>query len=435
MRLVVVGGVAAGLSAAARARRLDPSMDITVVEKGDWISYGACGLPYYVEGRVPRPEQLVVYTPEYFRRERNIEVRTRSEAVAISHARREVKLSTGETLRYDRLIIATGARQDRHGMEGVCQPHVFSVNTMADAMRLREYLDGTARPPRAVVIGAGYIGMEAAEALRARGCAVTVFGAGPHVLGRRDGKLTEQIARHLARFHIDLRLNEKVSSIEPGRVKDTVCDLVVLATGLVPNAEIAADAGVQLGRTGAIATNEQMQTNLTGVYAAGDCAEAMHRVLGRPEFVPLGTTANKMGRVAGAAAAGARERFPGVVGTAIVRVCGLAVATTGLSAGQARHHGFDPVAAFIEAREKASYFRGRKGTVELVADRRNGRLLGATVTGEDGVAGRINVVAAALSSRMTAEDFLHLDLAYAPPYATVWDPLLLAAQQLVKLLH
>ena len=435
MRLVVIGGVAAGLSAAARARRLDPSMEITVVEKGDWVSYGACGLPYYVEGRLQRPEQLVVYTPDYFRRQRNIDVRTRTEAVAISHARREVRLNSGESLRYDRLIIATGARQDRRGIEGAGQPRVFSINTMEEAIRLRACLDAAPGSLRAVVIGAGYIGLEAAEALRARGCAVTVFGSGAHVLGRRDARLTEQVGRHLGQFRVQLRLNERVTAIEADRVNGVPCDLVVLATGLLPNAELASDAGVQLGRTGAIPTTEQMQTNLAGVYAAGDCAEAMHRVLGRPEFVPLGTTANKMGRVAGAAAAGARERFPGIVGTAIVRICGLAVATTGVSASQARHHGFDPASAFIEAREKAPYFRGRKGTVELVADRRSGRLLGATVSGEDGVAGRINVVATALYNRMTAEDFLHLDLAYAPPYATVWDPLLLAAQQLEKLLH
>lgn len=436
MRLVVIGGVAAGLSAAARARRLDRSMEIVVLEKGEHISYGACSFPYFAEGRLARFDQLVVYTPEYFERERDIRVRTGAEVAAISHAKREVAIAGGERLHYDKLVVATGARQRRGGLHVDPGARLYTLNTPADTIALRAYLDS--RHPngaRAAVAGGGYIGLEAVELLRARGYKVTLFHAGQDLLKRRDGRLTAALVKHLERFGVEVRLGERVEAVEAGRVKDRDCELAVLATGLRPNAEIAAEAGVQLGRSGAIAVTEHMETNLTGVYAAGDCAETVHLVTGQPVWVPLGTTANKMGRVAGACAAGARERFPGIAGTAIVRVCGLAVATTGLSTTMAKEAGFDPVSVEISGREKARYFGGRKTTVELVGDRRTGKLLGGTVTGEDGTAGRINVVAAALSARMTVEDFQHLDLAYAPPYATVWDPLLIAAQQLLKELH
>ncbi len=429
MQLVVIGGVAAGLSAAARARRLDRSLRITVLEKGPDISYAACGLPYLVEGRVRSPGELVVYTPEYFRRERDIEVRTGAEVVAIAHPRRELALAGGERVRYERLIVATGARPNTSGIAGTDQPHVFPLNTLGDAVGLREFLEKS-RPRRAVVVGAGYIGLEAVEALRARGLRVSLVFAGEHVLGREDPELTRAVLSHLERNRVEVRGQTIVKQIEPDRVAGVACELVILAAGLKPNVDLAAEAGVRLGPTGAIQVTDRMETNLFAVFAAGDCAETHHLVTGRPVWIPLGTTANKMGRVAGASAAGRRERFAGIVGTSIVRVCGLGIGMTGLSLSQARREGFDAVSASIQARDRAGYFRGRTTTVELVADRPSGRLLGALVVGEEGVAGRINVVAAALHARARLEDFEQLDLAYAPPFAPVWDPLLLAAQQL-----
>ncbi len=423
MRLVVIGGVAAGLSAAARARRLDPSLEITVLEKGDTISYGACGLPYYVEGRVRRAQELIVYTPEYFRKERRIEVRTGAAVAAIAHARREVSLAGGERVKYDRLVIATGARADR-GIDGAGQPHVFTLHTLADAERMRQFLAGK-RPKRAVVVGGGYIGLEAADALRRRGLEVSIVTRGQAILHREDPELLRAVAKHLERHRVELRTGVKVCSVD-----DLATDLVVLGIGMKPNVELAREAGIEIGRTGAIHTSERMETSLGGVYAAGDCAETTHLVSGKPAWIPLGTTANKMGRVAGANIAGRRERFPGVAGTSILSVFGLGIAMTGLSAAQARRDGFQPVTARIEARAKPTYFGGRPTTVELVADRATGRLLGATILGEQGVAGRINVVATALQAKMTVEEFEGLDLAYAPPFAPVWDPLLIAAQQL-----
>jgi len=423
VRLVVVGGVAAGLSAAARARRLDPGLEILVLEKGPVVSYGACGLPYYLEGVVRRPEDLVVYTPEYFRRERNITVRTGARVAGINHGRREVWLEGGERVRYDKLVLATGARPWT-GLAGADQPHVFTLHTLEDGERLKRFL-AERQPKRAAVIGAGYIGLEAADALRRNGLAVTVWEAARTVLHREDPDLTTTVCRSLARFGVELRLGEPVKNID-----DLGADLVLLAAGIRPNVELAAEAGIERGRTGAIRVDERMETSVPGVFAAGDCIEVGHLVTGRPAYVPLGTTANKTGRVAGANAAGARERFAGVVGTSILRIFDLGVGMTGLSAAQARREGFDPVVARIDARSRPRYFHGRPVNVELVADRPSGRLIGATVSGEGGAALRINTVAAALQARMKAEDFEQLDLAYAPPFAPLWDPLLVAAQQL-----
>jgi NADPH-dependent 2,4-dienoyl-CoA reductase/sulfur reductase-like enzyme len=428
MALVVIGGVAAGLSAAARARRIDPRLPITVLEKGPVVSYGACGLPYLVEGRVHAPEQLIVYTPEYFRKERNIEVRTGARVVSIQHPRREVLLESGERVRYERLVIATGARCDTLGIAGAEQPHVFRLHTLGDAERMRAFLRER-RPRTAAIVGAGYIGVEAADALRRHALQVTIYERSPNALLRDDPAFSDEVRRQLERHGVELRTGVEVRSVD-----DLGADLVVIAAGFKPNVELAADAGVQLGRSGAIGADERMETNIRGVFAAGDCAEVNHIVTGRPTYIPLGTTANKAGRVAGANAAGARERFAGVVGTSIVGIFGMGFATTGFSSEQARREGFSPIAARIEGRSKPRYFGGGQTIVELVADRNTRRLIGGYVIGDDESSGRINVIAAALQSRMKVEEFEGLDLAYSPPFSTVWDPLLIAAQQLTKVL-
>ena len=424
--LLVVGGVAAGLSAAARARRLDPRLEITVLEKGPVISYGACGLPYLVEGRVHAPEQLIVYTPEYFRKERNIAVRTGARVVAVSHPRREVQLASGERIRYDRLVLATGARCDTSGMAGADLPHVFTLHTLDDAERMRTFLRDR-KPRSAVVVGGGYIGVEAADALRRHGLRVMILERSRHVLLREDTAFTAAVRKQLETHGVELRCESPVHSVE-----GLGADLVVISTGFKPNVELAAEAGVEIGRTGAIRTDEGMETTVRGIYAAGDCAEVQHLVSGRPAWIPLGTTANKTGRVAGANAAGGRERFPGIVGTSIVGIFGRGFATTGLSEAEARAAGFSPVAARIDARSRPGYYGGTPTTVELVADRSSGRLLGGSVIGDDGAAGRVNVIATALQARMRLDDFESLDLAYSPPFSPVWDPLLIAAQQLQK---
>ncbi len=423
MRIVIVGGVAAGLSAASQARRADPSAEIIVLEKGARISYGACGLPYLLEGRVSSIDQLVVHSPAFFEKERNIRIRTRSEVIAIEHPRREAVLSTGERVRYDRLVWAAGARPARLSR----QPHVFRLHTDEDALKLLDFLDSR-RPRAAAVVGGGYIGLEAATALRARGLRVRLYHDSTTLLHREDPWLTKLVAARLEECGVELRLNE------PADPDSLDADLVIDSTGLRPNVEIPAEADASLGRTGALSVSDHMETSLHGVYAAGDCCEARHIVSGRGVWIPLGTTANRMGRVAGANAAGRRDRFEGVAGTSIVRVAGLAAAVTGFSQQQARREGFSPVEAVVEGRERARYFFGRNIHVQLVADRSSRRLLGAAVVGDNGVLARINTAAAALAARMDAETFAGLDLAYAPPYSTVTDPLMAAARRLLRLL-
>jgi len=241
MRLVAIGGVAAGMSAAARARRLDPGLEILVLEKGDTISYGACGLPYYIDGRVRNANDLIVYTPEYFRKERNITVRTGAEVASIEHARREVSLKGGERVHYDRLVIATGARP-KSSIPGCDQPHVFRLHTFADGVRLKAFL-AEKHPKRAVVIGAGYIGLEAADALRRNGLSVTLIDSSDHLMNRDDPVLSASVVKHLQRHGVDVRLGTRVASVD-----EIPADLVLLASGLQPNAELAFDAGIQAAK-------------------------------------------------------------------------------------------------------------------------------------------------------------------------------------------
>ncbi len=424
MKLVVVGGVAAGLSAASRARRLDRHIDITVVEKGARISYGACGLPYWIEGQVQSLDQLTVHTSEFFERERDIRIRTGCEVLRVQHGRREVTLANGERLPYDRLIWAAGARP----VIKTRSERVFPFHTDIDAARLKEYLDQR-QPRTAAVVGGGMIGLEMAGALRARGLAVTLYEKSTALAHREDPWLTKLISERLEACGVEVFLNTPVDSLDGLKQ-----DIVLASAGVRPNVGPLEEAGAELGRTGALRVDDHQETSLGGVYAAGDCCEALHMVSRRPIWLPLGTTANKMGRVAGANAAGVRERFEGITGTAVVRVAGMGVAVTGFSSQQARREGFHPVEVVIEDRARPKYFFGRKVAIQLVADRGSRRLLGAAIAGDEDVVGRINVITTALQARMKAEDLSALDLAYAPPYAVVTDPLLTAARQLEKVL-
>lgn len=439
MHLVVIGGVAAGLTAASRARRLDRDMKITVLEKGPMISYGACGMPYWIEGRVDRQEDLVTYTPEFFRQERKIDVLVDTPVTEILHSRRRVRVETSDPhadreIAYDRLIIATGSTPRELPIPGANLPHCFHAHTWNHFGRIQDFLLDQ-KPQSAVVIGAGFVGLEMAEALHSRGLAVTVVERGEHALRWQEDWITKAVRDRLAEFRIPLHTGKEVREIHERGVDDIPADMVVLATGTRPVTDLAAKAGIRLGKADAIAVDEHLQSSVTGIYAAGDCAETFHRVSNAADWIPLGTTANKMGLIAGANAAGHRERFPGVVGTSIVRVCGLTVATTGLSLKAARQNGFQPVSVCIESYSRPRYFDGVPIHVELVADRNTRRLLGAAVVGDKHVEGRVNVVATALSAGTVVDDFLFTDLCYAPPYATVWDPVLVAARQLLHRLE
>jgi NADPH-dependent 2,4-dienoyl-CoA reductase/sulfur reductase-like enzyme len=438
-RLVVVGGGAAGMSAASAARRVDPALEITVLEAGGYSAYGMCGLPYFLSGTVARADELVAYPPAFFREKRRIDLRLRTQATRLEPDRHVIHYREDgheHRLGYHRLIVAAGGSPSLPPIPGLDNDRVFTVRTLEDAISLRSLLDA-GHIGRALVIGAGYIGLEMAEALVDRGVVVTVAEALPRVMPNLDPPIATLVEQEVRRHGVDLRLCARVDGIRStddgldalidGQVVPV--DAVVVAAGVRPAASIAATAGAITGPGGALLVDDSMRTSLPDVLAAGDCIAPYHQVLGRPAFVPLGPAANKTGRVAGTVAVGGDARFPGIVGTAVVKVFDLAVARTGLTLGEAEAEGLSAVATDALGRSRAKYYPGAGPvSVRLVHDN-GGRLLGAQLVGSgEGVAKRIDVVAVALQAGFGIEDLLALDLSYAPPYAPVYEPILLAAQ-------
>jgi NADPH-dependent 2,4-dienoyl-CoA reductase/sulfur reductase-like enzyme len=446
-RLVVIGGVAAGMSAASRARRLRPDLEILVFEKSGFVSYGSCGLPYFVSDIIKAPENLVVYDAKFFKEKRNIDVFTHHEALKIFPAKRTLLVKNLENdkefeVQYDKLVIATGARAVRPNVKGVDLKGIFTIRFLEDGIEIKSFIKENS-PRKALIVGAGYIGMEMAESLVSVGMDVLIVEQMPNILGTMDDEINEVVEQELQRNGVKLLKSTSVDEFigENGYVKKAKlsngevvdAELVLIGAGIKPNSEIAKEAGIEIGRTGAIAVNQRMETNIPGIYSAGDCAEAFHLVLNRPVYIPLGTTANKQGKVAGENAAGGNAVFKGIVGTAVFKVFDLEVARTGLSEKQAKSEGFDYVSTVIEHGSRAHYYPGgSKIRVKLIADRKTGRLLGAEMVGRDGVAKRIDVFATALHARLTIDEIGQLDLSYAPPFAPVWDPVLIAANDLEK---
>lgn len=438
-QVVVIGGGAAGMSAASAARRADPACDVTVLEATGHAAYGVCGIPYYLAGLVDRADDLVAYPASYFRERRRIDLRLHTRALALDPERRVVHcrdLERGVRLRYDRLVVAAGGAAVLPPLPGLHDDRVVTVRTLEDAIALRSLLDA-GRIARALVVGAGYVGLEMAEALHARRVAVTVVEAMPAVMPTLDESIATLVAEEVRRHGVDLRLGARFNGVT--RDEDQLLalvdgealpvDVVVLAIGVRPSADVAAACGARTGPGGALLVDEEMRTNLEHVYAAGDCIALQHLVLGRPAFVPLGPAGNKTGRVAGTVAAGGRARFRGVVGTAVVKVFDLGVARTGLTLAQAQDEfGPDVIATDIVGRSRAKYYPGAESVTVRLVHERGGRLLGAQMVSTADVAKRIDVVAAALQAGFDLDDVLALDLSYAPPYAPVYEPLLLAAQ-------
>jgi NADPH-dependent 2,4-dienoyl-CoA reductase/sulfur reductase-like enzyme len=448
-RLVVIGGCAAGMSAASKARRLNPDLEIVVYEKTGFVSYGSCGLPYYVSGLIEDHNTLVVRTPAQFAK-RNIEVHLHHEVTEIDTNNRRVRVTNllkdggGSWYEgYDKLLIATGGRptvlpDSSPGDLG----GVFVLRAVEDGVATRDFIQRE-KPKHAVIIGAGYIGVEMAESFHELGLETAVIGRPPQVLKRFDPDMAQLVQDELESKGIRLSLGDEVKALEGDaqrqvrRVissKDTFdADLVLLALGVQPNAALTKTAGVALGETGAIATDPQMRTNLPNIFAAGDCAEAYHCITGRGAYIPLGTTANKQGRVAGTNLGGGQAEFEGIVGTVITKVLDVYAASTGLAEKEARALGYAVQSTTIQAGSRAHYYPGgRPMHVKLVVEEGSGRLLGGQIVGDEGAGPRINVLATALHKEMTVEEFSRLDLAYVPPIAPVWDPLLVAANVALK---
>ncbi|ASW56540.1 FAD-dependent oxidoreductase [Plantactinospora sp. KBS50] len=452
-RLLVIGGDAAGMSAASQARRRrgPADLEIVAIERGHFASYSACGIPYWIGGLVPERDALIARTPDTFRAEHDVDVRLRHEVFAIDLGRREVSirdLDTGAQTRewFDQLVYAAGATPRKPPWARTDTAGIFGVQTLDDASALRAWLDAEPRPRQAVVVGGGYIGVEMAEAMIQRGLSVTLVEHGDQPLSTVDPDMGALVRDAMRDLGIDLRTGCAVTGLHErdGRVhavqtsEGTLpADLVVLGVGVRPNTRLAADAGLPIGVTGGIRVDLQMRVlGMDRIWAAGDCVETVHRLTGQPVHVPLGTHANKQGRVAGLNIGGGYATFPGVVGTAVTRVCNLEVARTGLLEREAEAAGYQFVSTKIESTNRAGYFPGAQPmTVKLIADKRSGQLLGAQIVGRSEAAKRIDALAVALWNYMTVDDMAGLDLGYAPPYAPVWDPVLIAARKAVDLIH
>jgi NADPH-dependent 2,4-dienoyl-CoA reductase/sulfur reductase-like enzyme len=438
-RVVVIGAVAAGTTAAAKAKRTNPDLEVILLERDSHISYGACGLPYFIGGMIPSADALIARTPAEFR-QRGVDVRTQHKVLEIdasSNRLRVADLAAAKEyqLPYDSLVVATGAVSFRPPLPGLDLPGVFALRTLADGLALHNALKN--RPPKSVVIvGGGYIGLEMAEAFRALNLPVTIVEIASQLMINLDEGMSELVLAEVEHKGVRVLLNDGLVRCEGSDYVDRVitqhndipADLVLLALGVRPNTKLAEQAGLKLGAGKAIAVDEYMRTSVEGIYAAGDCAETVHQVSGEKTYIPLGSTANKQGRVAGANVAGMAATFEGVVGTAVAKVFDLQVARTGLTEREAVAKGFAVHSQRISAQDRAHYFPGRtRLDVELVMDQASRRLLGAQLVGAQGAAKRIDVLAAALYGKMTVDDLTRVDYGYAPPYASVWDATLRAA--------
>ena len=435
-RLAIIGAVAAGTSVGAKARRNDEVIEIVVYDRNRDISYSGCGIPYYVGGQVHDAGELHPRNPAWFAKRYNMDIRTGHEVIAVDHQTRTLRvrdLATGTELTdtYDTLVLATGARSIIPPIPGVQTPGVFTVRNVQNAEAIRSWVLNR-HPTKAVVVGSGFIGLEMAEQLTESGMQVTMVERLPQVMPALDTDMAFRVQEELVRHGVGVRVSSTVTAIEAdndsvvGVRLDTgevlAADLVILSVGVRPDTDLALQVGADLGPTGAIKVDHQMRTSVDGVYAVGDAAESYSLITGAPLWRPLGSTANKMGRIAGDVITGGTLAHRGILGTGIVRVFDLAVAHTGLTETEAKAQGFDIVVIHNIKPAHATYLGGRELIIKAIAERSSGRLLGAQATGPQGVDKRIDVLATAISFGALAEDLFHLDLAYSPPFATTKDP-------------
>ncbi|MCY7932096.1 FAD-dependent oxidoreductase [Bacillus inaquosorum] len=433
MKMIIVGSVAAGTSVAAKARRNNENIDITVYNADYDISYSICGIPYFLGGEVENLSSLTPRSAAWFKDRYHVDIFTRHEVTQINIEQKNVVVKDLETGiekidSYDSLVLATGASPITPDIPGVDREHVFQVRTIQNTTQIDQYLTKE-NPKRATIIGAGYIGLELAEQLTRKGLDVTLIQRSHQVMPNLDKDMAFRVEEELRRNGVHLLLNEEATSIEEKSVhtRSGQCiesDIVILAAGVRPNTKIAADAGVALGSTGAIAVNSKMQTNVKDVYAVGDVAESYSLITGDPVYRPLGSTANKMGRIAGDVLTGGDLEHRGILGTGILRVFALTVGQTGLSEKEAREHGYDVEVLYNLKPARADYLGGKELVIKAVADKSTGRILGVQIVGEEGVDKRIDVFATAITFKAKAEDLFHLDLAYAPPFSTTKDPVM-----------
>lgn len=444
-RLIIVGGIAAGLSAASKAKRLRPDMEVTVYEKSGFVSTGACGLPYYIGGNVREAQELLAISQEDLRK-RGISVLTGHEVLQVDPAAKSVEildLSSGKKMtdHYDDIVFAMGASPIRPPLPGIDADGVFFLRSLEDGIALRQAVTSGAK--RVAVIGGGFIGLEAAEQLTEAGLQVTVVEALPRLLPFLEEEYSERIHSELLKHGVTVTLGARVEEIltGDGKVrglklsdgKNVETDIILMSIGVTPNSALAERCGVTLGQKNAIAVDAHMRTNIPFIWACGDCVQSYNLVTGMPGWFPAGTTANKQGRIAGANIGGEESVFPGVLGSQVTKVFDLYVAATGLNLEKAREAGFDARSTSIVKNDKASYYPGGvNSNITLVFEHNGGRILGAQALGGISIAGRINALIAAISAGMTVSQLNDLDFLYSPAIAPVYDPLLIAAAQALK---
>ena len=445
MKFVIIGGDAAGMSAASRAKRMQPELDVIVLEQTADVSYSACGMPYNIADADREIDDLVVRKADVFRKKQGIDLRTGYRVEALDPNNRTVTgtvQSSGEPFRfdYDRLLIATGGRPKIPDLPGIDLPGVLALKSLDDGRKIKQYIQLHA-VKRAAIIGMGYIGLEMAEALRQRNITVEMIKPGPDLLPWMHRDLARIVEKELIDHQVGLHPGCTLTHIEKdagglkvvcdGRTLDA--DMVLVAVGIAPNSELAADAGIETGVGNAICVDRGMRASDPAIYAAGDCADAIHVVTGQKTWIPLALRANRAGWAVADNVCGKANALQGVAGTAVFKVFDLQVARTGLSLEEAGRFGFDPQEVVIKSASRAHNHPGTQPIwVQLVGDKPTGRLLGAQIVGRESAAHRINAAAVALHNRMTVAAFAQTDLAYAPPFGPVWDPLLTAANQLLK---
>ncbi|MFA6989740.1 MAG: FAD-dependent oxidoreductase [Candidatus Gastranaerophilaceae bacterium] len=453
---IIIGGIAAGTKAAAKARRENNNLQISLYIDENYISYSACGLPYFIEDLFSDPKKLIMRTKEQFKEKENIDIFLNHKVIKIIPDSDEIIVknlddNSESVVKYSNLLIATGASPFVPTIKGINSKNVFTLRSITDGMEIKEKLSCS---KNAVIIGAGYIGMETLEAFVKRGLNTTIIEISDQIMPVFDKDIAQLLESYI-KEEVSLKINSKIEILTDDAVNKIItndknevievkttdgklinADIVLVSTGVRPNIKLAKEVGIEIGQTGAIKVNSRMQTNIKNIYAAGDCVEQTHIITETPVWIPLGTTANKQGRVAAInIAGGGSANFKGVLGSAITKVFDYTMAITGLSEKQAQKENIDYKMVTVQTKDKAGYMPdAQRITIKLLAAKTTNKLIGVQIIGKGDVDKRINIMATALNADMTIEEFLTTDLAYAPPYSTSIDPILKAAQVLGKIM-
>ncbi|RZL44858.1 MAG: flavoprotein oxidoreductase [Pedobacter sp.] len=447
-KLVVIGGDAAGMSGASKVRREQPDFEIIVFEKSAFTSYSACGIPYFISGKVSNLDELVIRTPEEFIKKYNINVKTHHEVLEVDTDKNQVlvhnyndKTQFWET--YDELLIATGGKAFCPDVENRDAKGIFGIQTLNSGKKVDAFIKEQ-QPKKAVIIGGGYIGLEMAEALIIKGIKVTLVNRSKELMNTLDPEMGKKVHEVLQNLGVIIYNSESLTSFEAkdGLVtavvtdkKTIATDMVILGMGTAPNTSFLNDSKIKLAENKAIIVNTKQRTHIKNVWAAGDCAQTRNLVSKKPFYIALGTVANKTGLVAGTNIAGGNLKFPGVVATAVCKICIYEIARTGLLERDCKENEIDFVSTIIKSKTRAHYYPKSKDIfVKLIAEKNTGKLLGGQIIGEEGAAKRIDVLATALSNKLTLQNLIDLDLSYAPPFSPVWDPIQTAARKLINMI-